>query len=315
MLARLLLLLILVVLLIGLTVGSVALLVFGWWIGFAVLLGVFVAIGLHALLVAAEFALSRRGIAPAAACDRLGIAEALGVYWREVRHAFMTFVVRLPFLGDRPLASAPAPGREGVMPIVLIHGYFCNRALWRPFARWLAQRGHVVGSVNLEPVFGSIDDFAPIIEREVKRIRALTGHEQVGLVCHSMGGLAARAYLRRFGDGAIETVVTLGTPHRGTSLAAFGHGANVRQMRRDSQWLAELGAAERRRSGEMFTVILSTHDNIVSPQTIQTIPGAHTIELTRLGHLTLALEPMVWTIVGEILTNPWRSRPANHPNG
>jgi triacylglycerol lipase len=41
-------------------------------------------------------------------------------------------------------------------------------------------------------VFGGIDDYAPLIEQAVQQVTQATGRPPL-LVCHSMGGLAARA--------------------------------------------------------------------------------------------------------------------------
>ncbi|MFO0233996.1 MAG: esterase/lipase family protein, partial [Burkholderiales bacterium] len=179
--------------------------------------------------------------------------------------------------------------------------YFCNRALWRPMAARLIGAGHAVEALDLEPPFASIDDYAPRIADAVEALRVSTGAARVALVGHSMGGLAARAYLRAFGDDAVACVVTLGTPHHGTVHASFGRGRNVRQMRRDSDWLRALAADEPRERLERFTIVLSWQDNIVSPQAIQTLPGARTVMLHGLGHVTLAYDANVAGIVLEAL--------------
>ena len=106
-------------------------------------------------------------------------------------------------------AGTPQFQKVGKGPgVLLIHGFFCNRQLWRPLARWLTARGHPLGALDLEPVLGSIDDYVPAIERAVTELLARTGAPAVALVGHSMGGLAARAYLRRHGSARISALVT-----------------------------------------------------------------------------------------------------------
>ena len=73
--------------------------------------------------------------------------------------------------------------------MLLVHGYVCNRGIWRPFAQWLAARGHPVESVNLEPVFGTIDDYVPIVVDAVRRLRERAGGDRIAIVAHSMGGI------------------------------------------------------------------------------------------------------------------------------
>ncbi len=53
----------------------------------------------------------------------------------------------------------------------------------------------------------------------VDEIRTLTGSDKVILVGHSMGGLAARAYVQNHGADRVAGLVTIGTPHAGLLLA------------------------------------------------------------------------------------------------
>ena len=71
------------------------------------------------------------------------------------------------------------------------------------------------------------------------RVTAATAQPPM-LVCHSMGGLAARAWLRDADPARVHRIVTIGTPHRGTWLARFGRTVNGRQMRMGGEWLRKL---------------------------------------------------------------------------
>src|SRR5262245_48255790 len=114
--------------------------------------------------------------------------------------------------------------------VLLVHGYMCNRAVWRPLLRSGRLRECNVATVNLEPVFGPIEKYGEVIARAVEALRAATGAARVTLVCHSMGGLAARAYLHAHDNDVVERVITIATPHNGTIFGAFGSGHNARQM-------------------------------------------------------------------------------------
>lgn len=273
-------------------------------IGTAVAVGVLLPLALHAAVLTIDFALawSVRGSRPADGprpAFLRGLRDWTVAWAREIVDSTRTFSFAQPLLARRAFAAGvPADER---LPVLLIHGYFCNRALWRPMAARLAAAGHAVDAIDLEPPFASIDDYAPRIAAAVDALRARTGASHVALVGHSMGGLAARAYLRAYGDDAVACVVTLGTPHRGTVHARFGRGRNVRQMRRDSEWLRALAAVEPPERLARFTVVLSWQDNIVAPQTIQTLPGARTVMLQGLGHISLAYDRRVSGLVLETL--------------
>lgn len=284
-------------------------LLFAWWVGFVLttrfgwpsVLAVLVCLAIipagHAVAIGQHFLFSRWAGSPAPHDPAVPPVGMVSVYLRELRDSFIAFNLRQPFFGNRSLPSAPGAGSRNVLPVLFLHGYFCNRAVWRPLAQWLAARGHVTGSVNLEPAFGSIDAYAPLIDAAVRELQQRTGFEQIALVCHSMGGLAARAYLRACGDDGIAKVITLGTPHRGTYLAWLGLGRNVRQMRLDSDWLQALAQSETAGTRRHFTVIFSHDDNVVVPQAFQTLPDAEIIEFSGLGHLTLAMDQQVWEAV------------------
>jgi pimeloyl-ACP methyl ester carboxylesterase len=68
-----------------------------------------------------------------------------------------------------------------------------------------------------------------------------TGHDQVHVVGHSLGGLIARYHVQRQGgDRRVESLVTLGTPHGGSVLAHALPTPLVRQLRPGSPVLREL---------------------------------------------------------------------------
>jgi pimeloyl-ACP methyl ester carboxylesterase len=282
-------------------------------IGAAVAIGIVAPIALHAVVLTADFAIAWmvRGARPDDAPQHgfmRGLRAWMVAWAREIVDSIRTFSFSQPLLARRAFAVGAAHDQR--LPVLLIHGYFCNRALWRPMAARLVAGGHAVDAVDLEPPFASIDDYVPRIAEAVDALRARTGAPQVALVGHSMGGLAARAYLRAYGDDAVACVMTLGTPHRGTFHARFGQSRNVRQMRRDSDWLRTLAAEEPRERLERFTVVLSWQDNIVAPQAIQTLPGARTVMLHGLGHMSLAYDAQVARIVLETLAAAEAGRPA-----
>src|SRR3974377_610620 len=65
--------------------------------------------------------------------------------------------------------------------------------------RCLRPNGFARATINLEPVRGDIDNFAERLHARIEALCAETGTDRVALIAHSMGGLVARAYLRRQG--------------------------------------------------------------------------------------------------------------------
>jgi triacylglycerol lipase len=263
----------------------------GWAIAGALLIAL-----AHVPVMALEFTLLHHLNAGDPAPPPTG-AELLRAWAGEAVGAVAVFGWRQPFRAAAFADQLPADG-TGHRGVVLIHGFICNRALWNPWWPRLRAAGIPCIAVNLEPVFGSIDAYAPRIEQAVRQLTACTGRPPL-LVAHSMGGLALRAWLRAY-DGAarMHGAVTVGTPHRGTRLARFGLMPNARQMELDSDWLRRLADDE---PGEAlyrrFTCFYSHTDNVVVPCSTATLPGADNRHLRAQAHVQLLQHPDVWAAV------------------
>ncbi len=185
-------------------------------------------------------------------------------------------------------------GDAGDYPVLMLHGYGANAGFWTPWSRRLARAGISHAAIDLEPVLGGIDDYAPLVEHAVSALCRATGAPKVILLCHSMGGLAARAWLRACGMERAACVITLGTPHHGSRLASYGPGLNARQMLPpaggSADWLTRLAGTEDAALRSLFVSIHTRHDNIVAPQASAILPGARNIGLDLVGHVALGFD-------------------------
>ncbi|NQW93252.1 MAG: alpha/beta fold hydrolase [Polaromonas sp.] len=233
--------------------------------------------------------------------------------WRELFAAWqgetitapLVFCWRQPFWSHCVADQLGPPARvEGRRGVVFIHGLFCNRGLWTPWLTRLQNSDHAFIAVSLEPLFGSIDDYAPQIDEAVLRITAATGLAPL-LVCHSMGGLAARAWLKlQKAEARVHHVVTIGSPHRGTWLARFGHGLNCQQMRLLSSWHAALDHEMPEDRHALFTCWYSNCDNIVFPASNATLPGACNRLVRGAAHVHMAFLPEIIQATLALLDQP-----------
>lgn len=244
----------------------------------------------HAVFLALEFMAvflaNRHDPAP-----RAGLAQLLRAWVLEVVTAPRVFLWQQPWrcnaVPDCLVPESTVRGRRGV---VFIHGFVCNRGFWNPWLFRLRASGHPFAAVSLEPVFGSIDDYVPLVEAAVQRVTAATGLPPL-LVCHSMGGLAARAWLRAHpADTRVHRVITIGTPHHGTWLGRFSPSANGRQMALHSAWLTQLTSDEAGQHKTSFTCYYSNADNIVFPSSTATLPGADNRLVPGVSHVALAFD-------------------------
>lgn len=209
----------------------------------------------------------------------------------EVSAAPRVFLWRQPFRWRSEADHVPvaASGQRGV---VFVHGFFCNRGLWNRSLRRLRQDRIPFVAVNLEPIFGSIDDYGTTIAAAAARLQQVTGLAPL-IVAHSMGGLAVRAWLAAQPATPVHRVVTIASPHAGTRLGAHGHGANIRQMRLGSDWLAQLARGESAMSRARFTCFWSHCDNIVFPTRSATLAGADNRHLAVTPHVHMVDHPAV----------------------
>ena len=262
------------------------------WVG-ACLLGLGVLLSYTAWIALAMFIaarLNRSDPAPTAT-----MAQWVHAWWHECVATWQVFVWRQPFRANAqadalPDAHATAAQRPGV---VLVHGFLCNRAFWTPYMQALKAQGTPFIAVNLEPVFGSIDDYPAIIENAVQTLATRT-QGPVHLLCHSMGGLAARAWLQRFkGYTRVGRIITIGTPHHGTALSVASPYPNTRQMERFSAWQQQLEQLETPGQQARFVCWFSPCDNVVLPASTATLHHADNRLVRARGHVDMAFDPMV----------------------
>ncbi len=191
---------------------------------------------------------------------------------------------------------------QGRRAVVLIHGLVCNRGFWNPWMRRLRSLGIPCIAINLEPVFGTIDDGAEAIDTAVRQATLATGLTPV-IVTHSMGGLSVRAWLRaKSADDRVHRIVTIAAPHHGTALAKLATSDVARRMRIGSPWLTALAGAEPPSRYRLFTCFYSHSDNIVFPTRHATLPGADNRHVPASGHIQMAHRAEVFREVMRWLT-------------
>ena len=236
-----------------------------------------------------NFRMSARAASVTPAEHRIGARAALRLFAGEFAASMQASSWTMPRAWPHLRVHEDAAGA----PVLLLHGYGCNSGYWAHLVPRLDAARISHATLDLAPVTASIDAYVPLVEEGVRALLAATGAAQVVLVAHSMGGLAARAWMRNAGTGRVARVITLGTPHQGTLLASLGPGANARQMRRGSAWLRDLGAGESAGTRALITSIYTHHDNIVAPQTSSELAGARNVAFGGMGHVALGAHPVI----------------------
>jgi len=277
----------------------------GWTAGLLVLLAIGSALGARFALVCLTGLLGWLWRSPRAPEERIGLRGVPRYLAGEYRALLADNLLYLPFerwvlRPDPPLSRSPR------VPVVLVHGYLSNRGYFRPLVRALEATGDgPVFAPTFPVVLSSIEAFAEELRAAVERIAIGCGHGKVILVCHSMGGLAAREYMRVHGAGRVAKLVTIASPHHGTALASLGLGLNARQMRRDSHFLRRLEQSEAASPPGIDAVsIYSPHDNLVSPQHTSRLPWARTVAVPGVGHVQIIASPRTFSLLRAELRGP-----------
>ncbi|WP_267242954.1 esterase/lipase family protein [Streptomyces sp. PR69] len=202
--------------------------------------------------------------------------------------------------GRRPEGTAALPVDAGQRPpVVLLHGFVDNRSVFVLLRRFLARDGgRRVSCFTYSPLTCDIRTAAASLGRHIEDICARTGHREVDVVGHSLGGLVARYYVQRLaGDSRVRTLVTLGTPHAGTPVALLA-GAHplARQMRPGSPVIEELRQPApgcRTRCVSFWSDL----DQLMMPMETACIDHpdliAENVPVSGIGHLALPVHPAV----------------------
>ena len=183
-------------------------------------------------------------------------------------------------------------------PILLVHGMVDNRSVFALLRRGLRRRGFgTVGTVNYSPFTSDVRRAARDLAEHVEALCSDSGYERIHVIAHSMGGLIARYYVQRLdGDERVHTLVTMGTPHGGSTVARWVPHALARQLRPGSDLLAELDApaADCR---TRFVTFWSDQDQMILPtrhgKLLHSDLTSRNVLVSGVGHMSLPIDGRV----------------------
>lgn len=266
---------------------------------------------LLALGVGSSFALARHyGSLRSGRHEPRRISQAFGselVYFAAAWLAMMCAPFRRSGARPAPIfgRSVPRTSSAARKPVLLIHGFSCNAAIWGPVRRRLnaADIGPVI-ALDLEPLGADLDRYVPALIKALQQLEDATGREPVTLIGHSSGGLAARALLCRIEPRRVRQLITLATPHHGTELARCIPGRQAAQLRPSSPWLRALNAAQDGALPVPTVCIYSLDDNIVTPTESAALRAARGLQLAGVGHFGVLHAPAALDQIESLLRSP-----------
>lgn len=265
----------------------------------AVIFGVFASAGFTSLLRFYEIAArdATRGIRTP--IDRERLARGIGAWAREAGMWLATGACAplgfLPRPRIRSGAWLPVAGEKRFgRPVVLVPGYSLSRASFLLLKSRLELSHRPVLALDF-PSHKTIEESCDTLAAGVMELKNATGSDKVDLICHSRGGLVARWWIHKLGGAAhVERVVTLGTPHGGTRIAAFGIGPSMLQMFPGSELIRTLSGIPLDPRVTFYSVNAEV-DTFVLPQGNDELPSpGRNIRIPGVGHLGLLLSAAAW---------------------
>ncbi|MHC1726856.1 MAG: esterase/lipase family protein [Syntrophobacteraceae bacterium] len=150
--------------------------------------------------------------------------------------------------------------------IILAHGLFHNASAWLLFRRQLQRVGFTnIFVMNYRSIFTSFDDVLKRFEKFVADAASAVPDQPVYLIGHSLGGLVSRVYAERYlGETIPAAIITLGSPHQGSKMAAFGLGTLAESLQYRGPLFVEL-EREPARLPCPGIALFSPVDNLVLP--------------------------------------------------
>ncbi|MGY1747966.1 lipase family alpha/beta hydrolase [Modestobacter sp. SYSU DS0511] len=220
--------------------------------------------------------------------------------------------VAVPLLtGDDDTGPVGTADPERPGPVLLVPGYGGSTESLRPLAERLTAEGRDATVVEVpDGGTGDLRASADALGDAVDAALARTGAESVDVVGYSAGGVIARVWAADGGAAQARRVVTLGSPHHGTTVADLARsfvpdecGVGCRQLTTDSDLLAGLNATDETPAGPSWVSIWTTVDQTVTPPASAQLAGALELPVqsvcadSQVSHGQLPTDPLVQAMV------------------
>jgi triacylglycerol esterase/lipase EstA (alpha/beta hydrolase family) len=217
-------------------------------------------------------------------------------------------------VGTFAARSGPAAGpvaQDHPGPVLLVPGYGGATGSLQSLAAVLTAAGRDATVVPLPgDGTGDLNDSAVALGLAVDAALARTGDATVDVVGYSAGGLIARLWVADGHADVVRRVITLGSPHHGTSLADLAGDVapgrcpvGCQEMASDSDLLARLNRGDETPTGPTWVSIWTTQDETVTPPDSARLQGALNLPVqsvcadARMGHGDLPRNPLVQQMV------------------
>ncbi len=111
---------------------------------------------------------------------------------------------------------------EKPLPVLLIHGYAEDAAIWKKWEDLLNKDGiqfFTITFTDSDDKCGSAEQHAKELEKRVQDVKQQSGAQKINIVGHSKGGLDARVFLDITDTKDVANLIMIGTPNAGSPAA------------------------------------------------------------------------------------------------
>jgi triacylglycerol lipase len=215
----------------------------------------------------------------------------------------------------RSRATSAGPPQSQPGPVLVVPGYGGTASSVQPLVAALRSAGRM--AVPVEPIGDGTGDLraqARHLAVAAERVRRDTNAASVDVVGFSAGGVVARLWVREEGGtGVARRVITIGSPHHGTSQAALGAGLAggcpeaCQQLSPDSDLLRRLNAGDESPDGPLWVTVRTTADRVVTPVDSAALDGALNLVVQEVcptstaTHGELVSDPVVLATLNSVL--------------
>jgi pimeloyl-ACP methyl ester carboxylesterase len=131
-------------------------------------------------------------------------------------------VISIAIIVSGSFVSLASSQSEKPLPVLLIHGYVEDAAIWKKWEDLLKKDGIQFFTVTFkdsDDKCGSAKQHAIELEKMVQDIKEQTGAQKINIVGHSKGGLDARVFLDITDTMDVANLIMIGTPNAGSPAA------------------------------------------------------------------------------------------------
>lgn len=196
---------------------------------------------------------------------------------QHIRHALLLLkneiwalliITNLYHIGSfqKPVSNKKYKNQTNKRPLLLVHGIWHNNSAFFLLKHFLRKRGwNNIFYVDLQTTRFSIPELAEQLRDSVENILKKTEKQKIDLIAHSLGGIISRYYIQFLGGGSkVKNLITLGTPHRGTSLSFLGLHESMRSLRPTGRFMNYLNN-HKLPAGVQYISIWSQFDFMILP--------------------------------------------------